>query len=290
MACTFIISFITILLLHLLSYPTLSSQLGHKLVKRPSSHSGSEVGQQISSGASDTSSGDSSELLLPQDPVCSSSGFGYFPNAVGCGLALNEMPIRASEFATPFQFGPVGSAGTDVETPRYFAVNLCVIAVSNSPDINTPDDGLWQAIYAAAASIIEKCVTAEQVGGHVSGEGFNGNIGVTIFSRRPQTGKDVYKSATELEDDIKHGIQNPEPESNTGQAGQQQQDTATSEGPAAKKQKTCQAGESGYVKDAGGCCKGFAYTKQTFSNAAVQFGIKVGQAILEAGICLIGKP
>ncbi|KAI9697410.1 MAG: hypothetical protein M1836_004688 [Candelina mexicana] len=293
MARTSTISLISIFLLHLLHYPTLTSQLAPKLVKRPSSHSGSEVAQQASSGSLgssgnfDTSSGDSSEYLEPSDPICSSAGFGHFSNVAACVLARDELPIRASEFATPFRFGPPGSEGTDVETPKYFAVNQCVIAISNSPDINTPDDGLWQALYMAVGSIINECVLPLQVGGHVSGEvivlkyalGFIGNIGVSVFSRRPQENKKVYVTAVELEDDIKRGAQYPEPGSSIGQ----QHEIAGSEEPVTKKQKTCQAGESGYVEDAGSCCEGFTFTKQSFRDVAVQFGIKIGQAILEAG-------
>lgn len=116
--------------------------------------------------------------------------------------------------------------------------------------------------------------------------GFNGNIGVSIVSRQPLEKQVTSLTAAELNDRIRTGIQNPQPGSSSGQQ-QQQQDTGTSEERPAKKQKTCQAGESGYVQDAEGCCSGFAFKAQTFKDAAVQFGSKIGQAILEGGVCLL---
>ncbi|KAI9731294.1 MAG: hypothetical protein M1835_003532, partial [Candelina submexicana] len=183
------------------------------------------------------------------------------------------MPMRIDHRDVAFQWGPPGSLGTDYETPQYFSAgkqDKCVIAISNSPDVDEPDWSVWATVYAAATAIIQQCVIRQGVGGYIPYEGHDGNMAISVFSWDFRLNNPP-PTAQGLENKIKYASRFSEASSQT-----QQQDTSAN--PPAKKQKTCSAGGNGYVKDATGCCAGFEYTKQKFLDAAVQFGVRVGQA------------
>ncbi|KAI9715769.1 MAG: hypothetical protein M1812_005768 [Candelaria pacifica] len=260
----------------LLLHSTLTTQLGPKLVKRPSPDSSSNPS--LSDLDSDPSE---SEFREPLAPICSGAAFGYLPDASLCYTARLAMPMRLDDRDTEFQFGPPGTPNTDYYTPQYFSAGTqqkCVIAISNHPDVNEPDLAVWITIFAAVTAIIQRCVARHGVGGFVPDEGNDGNLAISVFgwdfgSNNPPP------TAIGLEAKIKSALKSPEPGSSPPQ-----QDTSGT--PPTKKQKTCSAGETGYVANAEGCCAGFVFTKQTFIDAAVQFGVKVGKAIVEVGVCL----
>ncbi|KAI9706069.1 MAG: hypothetical protein M1836_005475 [Candelina mexicana] len=273
------------LLLLLLFNPTSTFPLRHRLVKRPYSS------DESMSGDEDI---DSSHMVGYQDPICSSAAFGRITDATACDAARYP-PLTDPATVTrpvPIQFGPPGSEDTEVETPLYIAggrpENQCVIAILNSPDVNTPDRALWFAVLSAATAVFNICVLGRGVGGYVPGEGFDSNIAIAIFNwQGAETGRDNYPPAIDLQHRLDTAVWFPESGSNPTQ--QQSQNRGSLEEPARKKHRACQAGETEYVSDAGSCCLGFGFRNLGFGDRAWLFGMDVMRKVAEVGICLMDK-